>query len=159
MYREHGRVVYAVAYRMLGDQGLAEEATQRAFTKAWRAAATLDETRDIAPWLVAIARRVAIDIHRRESIRRADQLDDVPEGEPTLVSTPASAEQMYDAWEVRRAVAELPEDEQQVVRLQHFGGFTHTEVAEQLGVAVGTVKSRSFRAHKHLATMLGHLKD
>jgi len=46
-----------------------------------------------------------------------------------------------------------------VVRLQHFAGMTHGQIADQLGVAVGTVKSRSFRAHRRLATALGHLKD
>jgi RNA polymerase sigma factor (sigma-70 family) len=75
------------------------------------------------------------------------------------VSNPASAEQVYDVWEVRRAVSELPDDEQEVVRLQHFEGLTHTQIAERLGVAAGTVKSRSFRAHKRLATMLGHLRE
>ena len=55
-------------------------------------------------------------------------------------------------WEVRQAVAELPADEQEMVRLQHLDGLTHDQIAERLGVAVGTVKSRSFRAHKRLAS-------
>jgi RNA polymerase sigma-70 factor (ECF subfamily) len=66
---------------------------------------------------------------------------------------------LYDAWEVRQAVDELPEDEQEIVRLQHFEGLTHVEIAQRLSVAVGTVKSRSFRAHKRLATLLGHLRE
>ncbi len=53
----------------------------------------------------------------------------------------------------------LPPDEQEVVRLQHLDGFTHAQIAERLGVAIGTVKSRSFRAHKRLAAMLGHLRE
>jgi RNA polymerase sigma factor (sigma-70 family) len=159
IYRSHGRLVYAVAYKVLGERGLAEEATQQAFVKAWRAAQSFDEQRELGPWLAAIARRVAIDVYRREALRRADPLESAQPGDPALVSSPESAEAIYDVWEVRQAVAELPEDEREVVKLQHFEGLTHVQVAERLGVAVGTVKSRSFRAHKRLATMLGHLRE
>ena len=159
VYRSHGRLVHAVAYRVLGDRGLAEEATQLTFVKAWRAAQSFDESRELGPWLAAIARRVAIDLYRREALRTADPIESVPAADPSLVAAPQSAEAIYDVWEVRQAVAELPADEQEVVRLQHLDGFTHAQIAERLGVAVGTVKSRSFRAHKRLATMLGHLRE
>src|SRR5437870_73800 len=71
MYREYGRLVYAVAHRALGRHDLAEEAVQQAFMNAWRAADRIDVDRDPAPWLATIAKRVAIDIHRREASRRA----------------------------------------------------------------------------------------
>ena len=159
VYRAYGRLVYAVAYKVLGDRGLAEEATQQAFLKAWRAVENYDEKRELGPWLAAIARRAAIDLHRREALRRADPLDSVAEGDPAMISTPEPAEAVYDVWEVRRAVDELPADEQVVVRLQHFQGLTHGQIAEQLKLPVGTVKSRSFRAHKRLAAELGHLRE
>jgi RNA polymerase sigma-70 factor (ECF subfamily) len=160
VYREYGRLVYAVAYRVVGDSGLAEEAVQQCFVKAWRAAVSLDPEREMAPWLVAIARRVAIDIRRREALRVATALDEVAPGDPALaVGGTEAADAIYDTWEVRRAVAELPPDEQEVVRLAHFEELTHPEIAERLGVAVGTVKSRSFRAHRRLAVLLGHLRE
>jgi RNA polymerase sigma factor (sigma-70 family) len=159
VYQAYGRLVYAVAFKVLGERGLAEEATQQAFLKAWRAAESFDEDRELGPWLASIARRVAIDVYRREAIRAADPLDVVAEGDPSLTSTPESAEAVYDIWEVRRAVAELPGDEQQVVRLQHFEGMTHEQIAERLKLPVGTVKSRSYRAHKRLASELGHLRE
>jgi RNA polymerase sigma factor (sigma-70 family) len=158
VYSDYGRLVYAVAYRVLADRGLAEEATQQTFLKAWRAAGSLDEGRDIAPWLVSIARRAAIDVYRREAIRPADSLELVQPGDPALVSAPPSAEGVYDIWEVRRAVEELPAEEREIVRLQHFEGLTQGQIAQQLELPVGTVKSRSFRAHKRLASLLGHLR-
>ena len=151
--------MYAVAFKVLGNRGLAEEATQQTFVKAWRAAQTFDERRELGPWLAAIARRVAIDVYRREAIRTTDPLESVAPGDPALVSTPPSVEAAYDVWEVREAVAQLPPEEQEIVRLQHLDGFTHAQIAERLGIAVGTVKSRSFRAHKRLAAMLGHLRE
>ncbi len=159
IYRLYGKLVYAVAFKVLGERGLAEEATQQAFVKAWRAAASFDERRELGPWLVTIARRVAIDLYRHEALRTADPLDSVEPGHPALSSAPESAEAIYDIWEVRQAVAQLPADEQEVVRLQHFAGLTQVEIAQQLGVAVGTVKSRTFRAHKRLAALLGHLRE
>jgi RNA polymerase sigma factor (sigma-70 family) len=159
VYRSHGRLVYAVAYKVLGDHGLAEEATQQTFLKAWRAAQSFDEQRELGPWLAAIARRVAIDLYRREAVRATDPLDSAPSGDPALISTPHSAEAMYDVWEVREAMAQLPPDEREIVRLQHLEGFTHAQIAERLAMPVGTIKSRSFRAHKRLAAMLGHLRE
>ena len=159
VYRSHGRLVYAVAYKVLADRGLAEDATQQTFVKAWRAAQTFDDKRELGPWLAAIARRVAIDLYRREAVRAADPLESAAPGDSALVSSSPSAEAIYDVWEVREAVAQLPPEEQEVVRLQHLDGFTHAQIAARLGVAVGTVKSRSFRAHKRLAAMLGHLRE
>ena len=159
VYREYGRLVFAVAHKVLGDRRLAEDATQQTFVQAWKAAATVDPTRELGPWLATIARRAAIDVHRRESRRSAQPLDDVSPTHPAVVALPPSAEQAYDVWEVRRAIDELPADEQEVVRLQHLDGLTHGEIAERIGVPVGTVKSRSFRAHKRLAARLGYLRE
>jgi RNA polymerase sigma-70 factor (ECF subfamily) len=159
VYREYGRLVFAVTLRVLADRGLAEEATQQTFVQAWKAAGSFDPGRELGPWLATIARRAAIDVHRREARRTHGSLDDVAPGDSSMVSLPPSAEQVYDVWEVRRAVDELPEDEREVVRLQHFDGLTHVEIAERLGLPVGTVKSRSFRAHKRLAAGLGHLRE
>jgi RNA polymerase sigma factor (sigma-70 family) len=159
VYRAYGGLVYAVAYRVLGDRALAEEAAQQTFLKAWRAASSVDQDREMGPWLATIARRVAIDIHRSEARRGADPLESASPADPALVSGPQSAEAIYDVWEVRQAVADLPAEEQEIVRLQHFEGLTHTEIAERLQVAPGTVKSRSFRAHRRLAAQLGHLRE
>jgi RNA polymerase sigma factor (sigma-70 family) len=159
IYREYGRLVFAVAYRVLGDRGLAEEATQQAFVKAWRAAGSFDADRELGPWLASIARRAAIDVSRREAVRAADPIDSVAPGDPALATRPESAEAIHDVWAVREAVAALPAPEREIVRLQHFGGLTHGEISEKLNMPVGTVKSRSFRAHRRLAAVLGHLRE
>jgi RNA polymerase sigma factor (sigma-70 family) len=159
VYRSYGRLVYAVAYRVLGNAGLAEEATQQTFLKAWRAADSLDEDREMGPWLATIARRAAIDLHRGETRRDAAPLESVAPADPALTTQPESVEALNAAWEVRRAVGDLPPDEQEVVRLQHFEGLTHGEIAQRLELAPGTVKSRSFRAHKRLAERLRSVRE
>ena len=159
VYREYSRLVHAVASRVLRDRTLVEEATQQTFVQAWRAAASFDPNRELAPWLVTIARRVAIDVHRREARRPHDSVDVVSASDPALVTEAPSAERIYEVWEVRQAVDALPEDEREIVRLQHLEGLTHQVIADRLGMPLGTVKSRSFRAHKRLAASLGHLRD
>jgi RNA polymerase sigma factor (sigma-70 family) len=158
VYHAYGQLVYAVAYRALGQRGLAEEATQQTFVDAWRAATSFDPTRDLAPWLATIARRVAIDFYRREARRSASPAGTVAATGAPAASPPPSLEQLHATWEVRRAVSELPEEEREVVHRQHFEGLTHAQIASQLGVPVGTVKSRSFRAHKRLIAALSHIQ-
>jgi RNA polymerase sigma-70 factor (ECF subfamily) len=70
---------------------------------------------------------------------------------------PLSFERTWEAWEVRSALGQLAAEEREVVRLAHFVGMTHAEIAEQLGVPLGTVKSRSHRAHRRLAALLAHV--
>ena len=159
VYRAYGGLVFAVCMRTLGSRDLADEATQQTFVKAWRSASQFDASRELGPWLATIARRTSIDIHRRESRRPTAPLEDVPPTDSSVVELPVGVERSYEVAEVRAAIDSLPADEREIVRLQHLEELTHTEVAERLGVPVGTVKSRSFRAHRHLAARLGHLRE
>jgi RNA polymerase sigma factor (sigma-70 family) len=156
VYQQYGRLVFTIAYKVLGDVGLAEDATQQTFVQAWRAAATYDPSRALGAWLTTIARRVAIDVHRREHRHR--HLATLDSSDPALVTLPPSEEQIYDLIEVRRALDKLPDHDRELIRLQHYDDLSHTEIASQLAIPIGTVKSRSFRAHRRLAGLLGHLR-
>jgi DNA-directed RNA polymerase specialized sigma24 family protein len=92
MYREYGRLVYAVAYRVLGRGDLAEEATQATFVKAWQASGRIDIDRDPAAWFATIARRTAIDLHRREGRRPASGLDQLARNDLAVVTLPPDPE-------------------------------------------------------------------
>ncbi len=158
IYAEFGRLVFAVSMRVLGQRELAEEATQQTFVQAWRSASSFEPGREMAPWLVTIARRAAIDIQRRERRRAHVTLDDAPAGDSSLITLPPSEEQIDTVWRVREAIDALPAAERELVRLQHLEGMSHREIAERLDLPIGTVKSRSFRAHRMLAAQLGHLR-
>jgi RNA polymerase sigma-70 factor (ECF subfamily) len=153
IYERYAGPILTVAMGTLAKRDLADEAVQTTMLKAWRAAGSFDPTRELAPWLYAIARRVSIDIYRRE--RRAATPDELSDEQVAVV--PLSFERTWEAWEVRTALAELPPDEREVVRLSHFVGMTHGEIAGHLGVPIGTVKSRSNRAHRRLAALLAHV--
>jgi RNA polymerase sigma factor (sigma-70 family) len=160
VYRAYGRLVFSVAYRVLGDVGLAEDATQQTFVQAWQNASAFDGTRALGPWLATIAARAAIDTYRRNRRHRQNgNVDDLDIDHPGLASLPPSAEMIFDAWQVRQALDTLPDHDRELIRLQHYRELTHTEIAEQLEIPLGTVKSRSFRAHRRLAGLLGHLRS
>lgn len=154
LYEQYHRAVFVIALRSLGDRSLAEEATQRTFIQAWMAAARFDTQREPGPWLYAIARRAAVDVYRRERRHQLGRDEDTE-----LAALPPSFERTWEAWEVRRALDRLNQGEQAVIRATHFLGLTHEETAEELGLPVGTVKSRAFRAHRKLASYLSHLNE
>ena len=157
IYQSHGRLVFSIAYKVLGDVGLAEDATQQTFVQAWRAADSYDPARPLGAWLTTIAKRVAIDVYRRE--RRHRSLDNFDTShDSSLVTLPPSAEQIHDVQEVRRAVERLPVTDRELIRMQHFDELSHLEIAGELKIPLGTVKSRTFRAHRRLAKLLAHLR-
>lgn len=154
-YERYSGAVFTIALRILGDRELAADAVQVTFLNAWRACGSLDPGRPLAPWLFTIARRAAIDLYRRGArVPEPVELQD-----DTTITLPPSIEGIWEAWQIRIALDMLTPEEREVVRAQHFGGLTHAQIARQLAVPVGTVKSRSHRAHRRLASMLGHLAE
>ena len=151
--------MYAVAFRVLGSHDLAEDAVQQTFVRAWQAADRLDAARDPAAWLATISKRVAIDIYRSGARRSATSLSELASDDGAVVSISPDLDALDDAWNVRRAIDALTPEEATIVRLQHLDGMTHTQIARALGISLGTVKSRSHRAHQKLAVSLGHLRE
>jgi RNA polymerase sigma-70 factor (ECF subfamily) len=154
LYESYARAVFTVCLRALGDRALAEEAVQQTFLQAWRAAERFEIDKDPGPWLYAIARRVAVDVFRRERRHWADSYEHAE-----IVALPPSFEGLWEAWEVRAAIDQLTKEEREVIRATHYLGLTHEEAAERLGIPLGTVKSRSHRAHSRLASLLAHVRE
>jgi RNA polymerase sigma factor (sigma-70 family) len=154
LYDRFGRLAYAIALRVLRDPELAQDAVQEAFLAAWRTAAGFDPRRGTAStWLLTLVHRRAVDIVRREQRRR---------GEPLLASaadTAGAADEDALLRDRRRAVLEaldqLSPEQRRALELAYYGGLTQSELAEQLGVPLGTVKSRMFTALARLRDLLG----
>ncbi|MGE3618969.1 MAG: RNA polymerase sigma factor [Acidimicrobiia bacterium] len=149
VYDLHHRMVYAVARRAAGDHHAAEEIVQQAFTRAWQAAASFDPARPLGPWLATITSRTAIDAYRRRTIPVVPLDEGV--GAPSAADL---AEDLARVWDLRRAVDELSPAHRDLLRMVHLEGRELAEVAEQLGLPLGTVKSRLHRARAALAAAL-----
>jgi RNA polymerase sigma-70 factor (ECF subfamily) len=156
LYDLYGGVAFAFAYRLLGERGIAEDVVQEAFLNIWRQGAAYDAGRgSVRTWILTIVHHRAIDQIRSTRTRyRADTeiKDAVPL--PSAEDTWATVAQTLEAERVRRAMARLPPEQRRVVDLVYFGGLTHQQVAEQVGVPLGTVKGRLRLALEKLRTLL-----
>ena len=154
LYDRVGRIAYGLAYRVLRDERLAEDAVQEGFLAAWRTAAGFSADRAKAStWLLTLVHRRAVDLVRREDRRRAETLADGYEA-----AAEGSTEQ--DAWlrfereRVQQALRRLPDQQREALELAYYGGFTQSELAERLGQPVGTIKSRMFAGLARLRELL-----
>jgi RNA polymerase sigma-70 factor, ECF subfamily len=151
LYRRYARPVFGLALRRLGDRGRAEDAVQETFASVWRAARSYRPERGPgAPWLYAVARNAIIDRSRIRNEPPAE-LPEEPSSEP---GPPERAEAGWTAWRVHRALEELSDNERVVLELAYWSGLSQSEIAEYLGIPLGTVKTRTRSALARLADLL-----
>ncbi len=144
LYDRYGAHAFRVARSVCRDDGRAQEAVQEAFCSIWRTrTAYRREDGGCAPWLLTIVRCRAIDVarrHGRHSALRAAEQHVL--GVPAPLCVAERVEEYARRDELRALVAALPEAQQVAVTLAFYGELTHVEIAEQLGVPLGTVKGR-----------------
>lgn len=146
LFDRHGGAAYSLAYRVVGEPEAAEDVTQEAFISVWRSGARFDRARgSVRSWLLSIVRNRAIDT-LRAGAGKAPKLnfDDeaILEQRPAVERTDEEALRLETASEIRGALGELPGEQSQVIQLAYFGGFSQSEIAEMLGLPLGTVKGR-----------------
>jgi RNA polymerase sigma-70 factor, ECF subfamily len=151
LYRRYARPVFALALRRLGDRGRAEDAVQETFASIWRSAGSYKRERGPgAPWLYAVARNAIVDRRRSLGPAPAEPVD-----EPSNDAGPDErAEASWTAWRVHRALAELPDEERTLIELAYWGGLSQSEIADFVGIPLGTVKTRTRSALSRLADAL-----
>lgn len=154
LYDRFGAVAYRVALRILRDPALAQDAVQDAFLTVWRTADRfLAERAKASTWILTLVHRRAVDLVRREQRRRADPLDDAPP-DAGGAATDEEAALRERRREVQAALAQLPFDQRELLELGYYGGLPQSEIAERLGLPLGTVKSRMFAGLGRLRELL-----
>jgi len=153
LYDRIGGIAYGLAYRILRDESLAEDAVQDAFLGLWRAASTfIPERAKASTWILTLVHRRAVDLVRREERRRTEPLDDAPEA--ATGSAEDSAWLHLERERVQVALRQLPDQQREALELAYYGGFTQSELAERLGQPLGTIKSRMFSGLSRLRELL-----
>jgi RNA polymerase sigma-70 factor (ECF subfamily) len=157
LYERIGRIAYGLAVRILRDERLAEDAVQEGFLTVWRTAVSFTAERAKAStWVLTLVHRRAVDLVRREERRRAEPLGD---DEPGAAAGQAEGVEEV-AWlrferdRVQAALRELPDVQREAIELAYYGGFSQSELAERLGVPLGTIKSRMFAGLARLRELL-----
>ncbi len=139
VYDLYSTVVYSVAMRVLRDPAAAEDVMQEVFLKLWQQPDSFADHRgSLCGWLAVVARNRAID--RIRSGRRFENVDDLQLSNNIDLSADAEREIMLD--KVRVVLETMPRDQREAVELAFFEGCTHTEIAQQTGQPLGTVKTR-----------------
>lgn len=148
-YAAHAGELYGFARRSLGDPGLAEEAVQETFLRAWRAGDRFDsELGSLRTWLFAILRNVVIDLSRARAVRPGIA------GEAGVEPAVEPLEEALLAWQVEEAMRRIGEQHRQVLVETYYRGRPYAEVAAELGVPEGTVKSRVYYGLRALKVAL-----
>ena len=156
LYDRVGRTAYGLALRVLRDERHAEDAVQEAFLQVWRSAATFTPERAKAStWILTLVHRRAVDLVRREQRRQAEPLADDAAGVAVEAEqTDEAAWLRFERERVQSALKRLPDLQRETLELAYYGGFSQSELAERLGVPLGTIKSRMFAGLARLRELL-----
>lgn len=160
LYDRFGRLVYSMAYNVLGDGALAEEVTQDVFIRVWERGETYQPSQGrVGAWLTSLARNRAIDVYRSRKVRPEGNLVGFPVEDALDLPDEANVEGAVDAIDLRRrlhkALSQLPEAQRVALSYAFFRGYSHGEIAETLKEPLGTVKTRIRLAMQKLRELMG----
>ena len=158
IFDRHAGAAFSLAYRMCGRRPLAEEIVQEAFVSLWRSTARYDPSRgSVRSWVLRVVHNRTIDAFRREVSSASHDVSDewISDALPARERTEEEVERRSEARLIRSALKELPHDQRQVIELAYFGGFSHTQIADALGLPAGTVKGRMRLGLSKLRIALG----
>jgi RNA polymerase sigma-70 factor, ECF subfamily len=144
LYDRHSRAAYSLAYRMMRERQAAEDLVQDAFLKVWRSAGSYRTERgSVRTWLLSVVHNRGIDQLRSLASRRRTQ-EKIEASAPRSQASEAFAQSWRNSQreQVREALKTLPPEQLKILELAYFSGYTHVEIAELLGLPLGTVKGR-----------------
>jgi RNA polymerase sigma-70 factor (ECF subfamily) len=156
LYARYSGPLYSLAYQVTGGDRFAQDVIQEVFVAVWKDAGRFDPARGaLGPWLFSLARHKAIDLVRREANIRRRTADVDLEFEQSDDDVDQEAWQNIRRDRVRAALDELPDAQRTALELAFFSGLTHVEVADRLGIPLGTAKTRIRTALLKLRDVLG----
>ena len=155
VFRRHGGAVFALAKRVLGDAGRAEEIVQEVFVRLWNSPERFDPERgSLRSFLLAQTHGRAVDLLRSDTARKDREAREARAAAEAGYDLEREIWDMAVAERVREAVSLLPDEERKAIELAYFGGRTYREAASELGAPEGTVKSRIRSGLKRMRTVL-----
>ncbi len=159
----HQRTVYNLAYRMVGNEEDAEDLTQEAFVKAYKSLASFRFDSKFSVWLYRLTTNICLDFLRSRRNKKTISLNYFVNDEDEEVATEIADERFSPENElekkelkqaIQRGISRLPDEMREILLLRELGDMSYDEISSELGVEVGTVKSRIFRARKKLCNIL-----
>lgn len=162
LYARYGRPAFALARRIIGDDGFAEDVVQEVFLTLWRDPGRFDRARGtFASWLLSVTHHKSVDAVRREETLRKRRTQAAEEAVTQLDESAYSPGVHEEVWgqfrreRVRIALKNLPDVQREALALAYYGGYTQREVAALTGAPLGTVKTRMLTGMRRMAEALG----
>ncbi|MGH2373748.1 MAG: sigma-70 family RNA polymerase sigma factor [bacterium] len=153
LYDRYGGAVYSLATKMLRDRHAAEEVAQDVFLAIWRAAGDFNPARGSArAWILSLAHHKSVDAVRRLRLRVTEPLAETMMAD---VDVAGEATRSVEEAQVRKALEGLSDGQREAIVFAYYGGYTQQEIAERLGVPLGTVKTRMRDGMLRLRAALG----
>lgn len=158
LYDNYSAALYGSVVKIVLFQDEANEVLQDVFVKIWNSIESFDDSKGtLYTWMLNIARNSAIDRIRSKAFKNNLKNQSIPEF--VNGNKDFTTEQVHEFNEVRNVVDQLRADYRAVINLAYFGGFTQEEISENLGIPLGTVKTRTRAAFQELRTLLGEFKN
>jgi RNA polymerase sigma-70 factor, ECF subfamily len=145
LYDRHGAAAFSLAYRMMGDRMAAEDICQEAFLAIWRSRSRYQPARgSVRTWILGIVHNRAVDVLRRHAVheKRRSAVEGIENLKEADERTDMEVVRREEARSLRSALQTLPQEQSKVIELAYFAGFTHSQIADMLGMSIGTVKGR-----------------
>jgi RNA polymerase sigma-70 factor (ECF subfamily) len=156
LVERHSRRVYAICLRYFGNPSDAEDAAQEAFLALYRRASTFSGASQFSTWMYRVTTNACNDLARKRARRPQTTAQDVSE---TLQDDQDLLARRELGIELSAALAQLEPEYREPILLHDVAGVPYLDIAERLGLPVGTVKSRIHRGHAKLAAILAHLRS
>jgi RNA polymerase sigma-70 factor (ECF subfamily) len=152
LYRRHGATTFGYLRSQLRNRAGAEDVQQQVWLQVWERRSSFDPARaSFLTWVMLIARSRAIDALRRRHPEPRDPQDEL---DPLVGAEESLTDEMLERWRIADALQRLPREEAEMLRLRFHGGLSQPEIAERMGVALGTVKMRMVDGLAKLRSLL-----
>ena len=162
LFSRYASVAHALAFRLVRHAHVAEEIVQESFLAVWRSPDRYDRTRgSVRAWVMGTVHHRAVDAVRREQAqrRRVEQSAAMasPITEDPTDDIVSAIDLPGERRLIRKALAELPDEQRDVIRQMYFDGMSQSQIAERTGLPLGTVKSRALLAMRRLRSQIGEI--
>jgi len=150
----HGRAILGFLIGVLSDRATAEDVLQQVLLEVWQRAASYDPDRaGLLTWVLMIARSRALDELRRRVPEPVDPAT-VAERAPADGRSDSDPERLLEQWRIAGLLERLPQEEAQLLRMRFYDGLSQSEISEQAGIAIGTIKTRMVNGRCQLRNLL-----
>lgn len=156
LYDNYSPALFGLIFKMVNDKELSEDILQEAFVKIWNNFSNYDSMKGrLFTWMLNLTRNLTIDTLRSKGYKKQSKIHS-DENSVNNFSDNTNAAEKFDAMGVRKQLTLLKSDQKQIIDLAYFGGFTQDEISRQLGIPLGTVKTRMRAAILELRKILQH---